>query len=85
MKQAQDFGFKAGDRVRAKREIDRLPDFTVPEGTLGTVVLCMNSVGLLSVLPDIQISGAEPWENEIQWYRSDDSLDDIPQDLELLK
>lgn len=74
--------FRVGARVRTRVEIDRYPSFLVAAGETGTVVV--SDEGTLSVRMDQHIVGAEEWDNEIMWTENEDTLKDVPADLEVL-
>lgn len=55
-----------GDRVRLRRDVERYPHFTVPEGQTGTVVEASDE--LIAVRLDEPVEGAEEWDNQLRWY-----------------
>jgi hypothetical protein len=72
--------FKAGDRVRLARTVDRYPDFLAPQGMTGTVHT-VEIDGSMAVQMDAPLEGAEDWDNCICW--DDWQLDDLALDLEM--
>lgn len=48
-----------------KRDVDRYPDFVVPEGMTGVIMELWSD--FIRVKMDRPVKGAEPWDNELHW------------------
>ena len=71
-----------GTRVRLRHDIDRYPHFIAPAGSLGTVV-CNDNPYVFSVQLDLNLAGAEDWDNCVQWANDDLGIDTgMPEVLE---
>lgn len=74
-----------GARLRARREIDRWPHFSVPEGAGGTVVEASDE--LLAVRFDIDLGeGASDWDNCLvitpdDYYADEDTPELTPRQM----
>jgi hypothetical protein len=55
--------YAVGDRVRAKHELDRWPNFIVPAGSAGTIQKIDEEAGQVWVKMDAPIKGCEEWDN----------------------
>lgn len=55
-----------GARITLRDDADWSPDFEVPKGAKGTVVVANDE--MISVKLDEHVDGAENWDNCIQWY-----------------
>ena len=73
---------KIGDKVELARDVERYPQFIAKKGLQGTVIKQDSEV--FAVKMDKQLTGAEEWDNCIEWYSTDGSFDDIPKDLTVL-
>lgn len=58
-----------GDRFELVCEVDRFPNFLVNVGKVGTVVRS-NSLQIALKMDEF-ISGAEDWDNCIEWFEND--------------
>jgi hypothetical protein len=68
-----------GDQVVLARAFERDPHFLAPAGLTGEVVIA--EPDLISVRMYEQLSGAEAWENEIEWGKG--LVDQAGEDLEV--
>lgn len=71
--------FRVGDRVRLLRPVERYPHFIAPEGATGVVAHVETYA--IHVRLDEPLAGAETWDNEVHWYKADDSIDAIHEDI----
>jgi hypothetical protein len=58
-----------GDRFELVSEVDRYPNFSVKEGSKGTIV--RSDEFIIALEMDEFISGAEEWKNCIEWFEND--------------
>ena len=83
--------FKAGDRVRFKRDVDRYPYFAVKAGMMGTVVPYPRDTRksgpyvLIAVFADVDLGrGGREWHNCVLW-EEDFTMNEIADDLEVVR
>ena len=88
-------GFKVGDLVRFKRQVDRFPHFSVPIGATGVIVEYTSGSligkaehkmgGCAHVRVHATLSGGEEWDNCVEWIDDLETFEDFSQDVELWK
>lgn len=64
-----------GTRVRLIRDVERFPYFTAKAGATGVVTT--NAPEFFSVKLDVELAGAEDWDNEIHWDGEQLGDDDV--------
>lgn len=69
-----------GTRVRLVRDVDRFPDFTAKAGATGIVTT--NAPDFFAVKLDVELDGAEGWDNEVHWHG--EMLADISAEVEVV-
>ena len=70
-----------GSRIELKRDVERFPQFIAKKGERGIIVEVNEEQ--ISAKMDNKIDGAEEWDNCLQWYKSDDSIKDVNEDIQL--
>lgn len=71
---------KIGDVVELKRDVERYPQFIAKKGERGTIVEMDEDQ--ISAKMDKKIDGAEEWDNCLQWYKSDETIQDVKNDIQ---
>jgi hypothetical protein len=74
-------GISVGRRIELKRDIERYPQFIAKKGERGTIVEIDEEK--VSAKMDNKLDGAEEWDNCLQWYKSDDSIKDVSEDIKI--
>jgi hypothetical protein len=78
---------RKGDHVRLLRDVDRYPHALIKAGAEGIVVEVVNR-GEMAYTLYVQLNVLDErlgeWDNCLHWYFDDDTINDIPGDLEVL-
>ena len=63
--------YAVGTRVRARCDVDRYPEFLIPEGCIGDVVMDPENECIAVKVLGLDMDGLQAWDNNVLYVKGD--------------